>query len=414
MKILTQISRILTGLLFVFSGFVKGIDPMGTAFKLGDYLIAFRMSFLDDLALPLSITLCLFEFVTGMMLLTGSFVRTASWMAALFMALFTPLSLILALFNPVSDCGCFGDAIHLTNWQTFIKNIIITLIVVFVFIRRNDSRDALSVKAGWSATLTCIILFLLFMWYNLVYLPLVDFRPFSIGTSIPEGMSVPADAPADNYDIKFIYEKDGVQKEFSLNDYPADDTAWKFIDQKSVLVSRGYVPPIHDFTLVNDQGVDITEQVTQYQGWIMLLITRRFDKSDMDGMTKGFDLGLSLQRQGAEFYIVTATPFEQIRVQVAGFKTLFADEITLKTIIRSDPGFVLLHNGTVMAKWSYRSLPAREKFSGDLNSLSLGTCSGRNNILVYVTAILAVSLIIGLTLPFRSSDGQKRMNMSKT
>ena len=113
MKVLTQIGRILTGLLFVFSGFVKGIDPMGTAFKLEDYFKAFSIGFLDDLALPLALILCLVEFMTGMMLLTGSFTRLASWMAALFMALFTPLTLVLAIFNPVSDCGCFGDAIVL-------------------------------------------------------------------------------------------------------------------------------------------------------------------------------------------------------------------------------------------------------------------------------------------------------------
>jgi len=130
MKNLTQAARILTGLLFVFSGFVKGIDPMGTAFKLNDYFTAFNLGFLDGMAVPLSITLCLVEFIAGMMLLSGSMIPLASWMAALFMALFTPLTLVLAIFNPVSDCGCFGDAIHLTNWQTFFKNVVITLIVV--------------------------------------------------------------------------------------------------------------------------------------------------------------------------------------------------------------------------------------------------------------------------------------------
>ena len=123
MKPLTQIARIITGLLFAFSGFVKGIDPMGTAFKLGDYFSAFNIGFLDDMALPFSVLLCLLEFVTGMMLLSGALVKPASWMAALFMAVFTPVTLVLAIWNPVSDCGCFGDAIILTNWQTFIKNL---------------------------------------------------------------------------------------------------------------------------------------------------------------------------------------------------------------------------------------------------------------------------------------------------
>lgn len=148
MRHLTQIARIITGLLFVFSGIVKGIDPLGTAFKLGDYFTAFNLGFLDGLALPLSLLLCLVEFVTGMMLLTGALVKPASWMAALFMAVFTPLTLILAIWNPVSDCGCFGDAIILTNWQTFLKNVFITLLVVFVFIRRDDETGNMSPKGG--------------------------------------------------------------------------------------------------------------------------------------------------------------------------------------------------------------------------------------------------------------------------
>lgn len=301
MKVLTQTGRILTGLIFVFSGFVKGIDPLGTAFKLEDYFTAFGAGFLDGLALPLAILLCLVEFVTGMMLLTGSFVRTASWMAALFMALFTPLTLVLAIFNPVTDCGCFGDAILLTNWQTFFKNIFITLLVVFIFIRRDDLTGTLSVKAGLSATLAFSVLFLLFMRYNLAYLPVIDFRPYKVGTNLPEAMSVPPDAEPDRFDISFIYEKDGLQKEFTLNDYPADDTAWKFVDQKSVLISRGYVPPVHDFTLVDGQGADMTEQVIGSEADVMLMIARKLDKSDRDGLNRGYDLGIKLREKAGSF-----------------------------------------------------------------------------------------------------------------
>ena len=136
------------------------------------------------------------------------------------MALFTPLTLVLAIFNPVTDCGCFGDAIHLTNWQSFFKNIVITLLVVFVFIRRDDSEGTLPVRPGLNATLAFSFLFLLFMRYNLAYLPVIDFRPYKVGTNLPEAMSVPPDAQADRYDIRFIYEKAGEQKEFTLNDIP--------------------------------------------------------------------------------------------------------------------------------------------------------------------------------------------------
>lgn len=401
MKILTQVSRILTGLLFVFSGFVKGIDPMGTAFKLEDYFTAFRVGFLDDLALPLAIILCLVEFITGMMLLTGSFVRLASWMAALFMALFTPLTLVLALFNPVADCGCFGDAIVLTNWQTFFKNIVITLLVVFVFIRRDDRTAVLPLWPGLSATVAISILFLLFMWYNLAYLPVIDFRPYKVGTNLQEAMSVPPDAEADRYDIRFIYEKDGLQKEFTLSDYPADDTTWKFIDQKSVLISRGYVPPIHDFTLVDGQRIDMTDQITGSEGDVMLMTVRKMDKSDRDGLAKGYDLGTEFKAAGKRFYIVTATPPEEAMALTEGINALFADEVTLKTIIRSDPGFVLLHNGTIIAEWSSKGVPDNQEFTGDLNALALKYNRQKNINLIIISTLLAIFLIVAITLPLR-------------
>lgn len=401
MKLLTQIARVITGLLFAFSGFVKGIDPMGTAFKFGDYFIAFRFGFLDDLALPLSVLLCLLEFVTGMMLLSGTLVKPASWMAAIFMAIFTPLTLVLALWNPVSDCGCFGDAIILTNWQTFIKNIIIAVPVAFVFLRRNDETGVMPLKAGLNFTIAFIFLFLLFIRINIAWLPVIDFRPYKVGTNLAEAMTVPHDAEPDKYDIRFIYEKDGVQKEFTLNDYPADDTAWKFVDQKSVLISKGYVPPIHDFTLITAEGVDMTEQITRHQGDILLMVARRLEESDRDGLLKGYNLGMELQKRGAGFFIVTATAPDEAAPLVTGFNALYADETTLKTIIRSDPGFVLLHNGTVAAKWSYHNLPDNKEFTGDLNALALRTHKSAGNRLTAIASVLAILLAVSLTLPFR-------------
>jgi uncharacterized membrane protein YphA (DoxX/SURF4 family) len=406
MNKLTQTARILTGLLFVFSGFIKGIDPMGTAFKLGDYFTAFNMGFLDSLALPLALTLCLIEFIAGMMLLSGSMVRLSSWMVALFMALFTPLTLILAIFNPVSDCGCFGDAIHLTNWQTFVKNVAITLLVVFVFIRRDDRSGTLTMKAGLNYTILFAFLFLLFMRYNLAYLPIIDFRPYRVGTNLPEAMAIPPDAEPDKYDIRFIYEKDGILKEFTMNDYPADDTTWKFIDQKSVLISRGYEPPIHDFTLMSGEGADMTEEVIGHKGEVLLMVACRLEKSDRDGLVKGYDLGIALRESETKFYIVTATTPEKAADLVTGFNELYADETTLKTVIRSDPGFVLLHNGTVAAKWSYHNLPARDEFTGDLNALALRAEAAKKNRLVMVSSVLALLLALAITLPLRLSPGR--------
>jgi len=326
------------------------------------------------------------------------------------MAFFTLLTLILAIFNPVSDCGCFGDAIHLTNWQTFMKNVVITLLVVFVFIRKEDPRGTLSVKVALNFILVFIFLFLLFMRYNLAYLPVIDFRPYKVGTNLAEAMTIPPDARPDKYDIRFIYEKDGNQKEFTLNDYPADDTAWTFIDQKSVLISRGYVPPIHDFTLITDHGVDMTDHVTGQQGDVLLMVARRLEKSDREGLAMGYDLGIELSKRDKLFYIITATTPQEAGGLVTGFDALFADETTLKTIIRSNPGFVLLHNGTIAAKWSYHNLPSKQAFTDDLNALALSSQLASKNRLIVIITVLTVLLAITLTIPLRLGTGNRNQN----
>jgi len=404
MERLTRIIRIITGLVFVFSGLVKGIDPLGTAYKLNDYFSAFKFSFLDDLALPLSILLCSVEFLAGLMLVTGAFTKIASWAVALFMAIFTPLTLALAIFNPVSDCGCFGDAIHLTNWQTFYKNIILTLLVVFVFIRRNDRNGTMNMKRSAVALSAFTLIFLLFVWYNLAWLPVIDFRPYRPGTSLPAAMAMPADAPADQYDVRFLYRKDGVTREFTLQDYPANDTTWVFVDQKSVLVSAGYKPPVHDFFLVTGDGTDMTEIILGNPGFTLLMIAGKLEKSNKKGIADGLSLGFEIQKQNIGFYVVTATPVEDAGAYTAGFTTLFADQTTLKTVIRANPGYLLLQNGTVMAMWSHRDVPSPDKFGGDLNALSVKSHTRRNSRLFAVCSVLTISLLFFITLPLKKKE----------
>lgn len=244
------------------------------------------------------------------------------------------------------------------------------------------------------------------MWYNLAYLPAIDFRPYRVGTSLREAMSIPPDAPADKFDIRFIYEKDGVQKEFTLNDYPADDTTWKFIDQKSVLITRGYVPPLHDFRLVTGDGVDMTEVITGSREHLLLMVARKLESSDREGLLKGFELGLAFRQKGTDFYIVTATPREKAGEIAPGFNILFADETTIKTMIRSDPGFILLQNGTVMGKWSMRNLPDKSEFERDMSALAIRGLVRKKNTLLIITSIVIVSFMVTLFAGSRLSDNR--------
>jgi len=261
MRYLRITGRIIVGLVFIFSGIVKAIDPLGSAYKFHDYFLAFNLAFLDWLALPLAIVLCAAESLAGFSVLSGIRHKTGIWTVLLLMAVFTPLTLVLALTNPVSDCGCFGDAVHLTNWQTFGKNIVILALALPVFAARKKSVQLFRSSKEWMIIAVAGLLFILFALFNLRYLPLVDFLPYKKGTLIAEKMIVPQGAPLDEYSTSFIYEKDGVRKEFTLENYPANDSTWIFIDQKSQLVKKGYIPPIHDFSIRTLEGNDITDQI---------------------------------------------------------------------------------------------------------------------------------------------------------
>jgi hypothetical protein len=362
MKIIRHISRIIIGLVFIFSGTVKAIDPLGSAYKFHDYFQAFNMGFLNKLSLPLAVLLCTTEFIAGFSVLTGLRQRTGLWLVMLMMIIFTPLTFVLALTNPVSDCGCFGDAVHLTNWQTFGKNIILLAAVILLFGGIKKIRQRFKTSAEWIAISSAGILFVAFAVFNLRYLPVIDFLPYKTGVKIAEKMIIPEDAPADIYETTFIYEKDGNRKEFSLNNYPANDTSWKFIDQKSVLIKKGYKPPIHDFTITGTEGDDMTQKVLSNPGYTMLMITKKLHEAKSGNLASGFELGRFCRSNGIDFMILTSSGSEETKSYDNGLRFFSTDETTLKTMIRSNPGYILLKDGTIIGKWSSAGCPDKESF----------------------------------------------------
>ena len=205
MKFLLNICRILIGLVFIFSGFVKGIDPLGSDYKFTDYFNAFGMSWMNFSALFFSFLLSMAEFIIGICLFLNIKTKLASWGALLFMAVFTPLTLILAIKNPVTDCGCFGDALVLTNWETFFKNIILLVMVLLVFFNRNRFKSIFNVLEQ-SVILTGSIIFMFCIeMYSYRHLPILDFRPYAVGANITEGMTIPEGAPHDEYSLSLIH-----------------------------------------------------------------------------------------------------------------------------------------------------------------------------------------------------------------
>ncbi|MCK4630792.1 MAG: DoxX family protein, partial [Bacteroidales bacterium] len=226
--------RIVIGAIFVFSGFIKGIDLQGSAIKFDDYFVAFGMDFLIPASLPLATFMVSTEFIIGISLLFGYRTYWGAWGVLIFMAAFTPLTLGLALFNPVSDCGCFGDAIVLTNWQTFWKNVVLMIMVLLIFYHRKKFKPAYPAITDWSILVVIFVLFTGFSLYSYRHLPMIDFRPYNAGTNIPEKMKIPADAPVDEYETILIYEKNGIRKEFNLENFPWQDSTWSFVEQKSI------------------------------------------------------------------------------------------------------------------------------------------------------------------------------------
>jgi len=366
MKSIRIIIRIVVGLVFLFSGFVKAIDPLGSAYKFHDYFMAFKLGFLDALSLPLAIVLCMAEFIAGFSVLTGIRQKTGIWIVLLMMLVFTPLTLVLALTNPVTDCGCFGDALHLTNWQTFGKNVVIIALAIYLFITRKQEKTVLKEKTELSIIGLMIVLFVLFNLYNLKYLPVIDFLPYKTGVKIADKMVMPEGASADEYNTTFIYEKEGIRKEFDLNNYPADDTTWIFIDQKSLLTKKGYQPPIHDFIITSMSGDDLTQRILSDKGYSVLMVSKKMEEADESRIEAGFELGRFCMANGVGFYVLTASGTDEVKSYDNGLQFCSADETTLKTMVRSNPGYLLLKDGIILGKWSWANLPDKYWFENSL------------------------------------------------
>ncbi len=383
-KISAEICRVLLGVVFIFSGTVKAIDPVGGSIKIDDYFTAFGLGFMKIFSMLLSMNLSAIEFMLGVCVLMGAYRRYSSFLTLLFMLVMTPLTLYLALFNPVSDCGCFGDAVILTNWETFYKNIVLLAAAIWVFKNNQRLTNVYTYKAYWFVAIFSYIFALLFSMRNYHHLPLIDFRPYKVGADIPSLMEIPEDAPQDEYSHTFIYEKDGVQKEFTLEDYPADDSTWTFVDTKSVLIKAGYVPPIPDFMITDFDGSDKTEEVLSDSTGMFLLVSPHLTEASderIDDINNVFDY---TQEKGLGFYCLTGSTPEETNLWIdytgAEYTFLYCDATVLKTMIRSNPGLILMKSGMILGKWHYNDIPVEEDIETTVAPLLEGnTDSGKED-----------------------------------
>lgn len=406
-KILLEVSRVLLGLVFIFSGFVKAIDPLGSAYKYQDYFTAWGLDFLSVFSLPLSFGLSLVEFTLGVLILLAVYRKFSSYLVFLFMLVMTPFTLYLAIANPVSDCGCFGDAWVISNWETFSKNVVLLLASIVLLLYHKQLFKPYSGKIDGLLTFYTSIAILSVSLYCYKNLPMLDFRPYKVGTNLPESMTIPEGMPSDEYISSFIYEKDGKQKEFSLEEAPLNDSTWVFVDAKNTLI-KGYVPPISDFSIVTPLGDDITQEVLQHPGYTFLLISHKLAQATETNVDRINDIFDYCQEHQFAFYCLTASSETEIEDWKnnagAEYPICLTDEITLKTIVRSNPGLLLLKDGVLFNKWHNNNIPADEA-SIEAALASVAPAKGKQKVL---TSLLLFLLPLVL-LYFADSKTRKQL-----
>jgi uncharacterized membrane protein YphA (DoxX/SURF4 family) len=355
-------SRIMLGLLFIFSGFVKGVDPMGTAYRLEDYFTAFKISWLSPYSIVFSFLLNAVELMLGGLLILNIKPRLTAALTLTIMGFFTLTTLNDALFSPVPDCGCFGDAILLTNWQTFYKNLVINVLVLILFFNRNHIRSLYSISAVRTLTVALFALFIGFQMLNYINLPMVDFRAWKVGNRL-----FPENPEPIRYYLTFKNIATGETKEYLSPDYPYNDPAWvenwEFVSQR---IEDPNIMPGIDLAIIDFEGNDVTGNYFKIPDYHFIVIAWDLKKANEKAMQQINHLYHEAEAEGKSFIIVTSTLDKGIQEYTERTNLLKdapfynSDDIALKTVVRANPGLVLVNNGQIVAKWHHNFLPEWE------------------------------------------------------
>ena len=374
---IVNLCRMALALTFILSGYVKAIDPLGTQYKLNDYAAAMHLSeYIPDwLTLTGAIALAMTEFALGIFMLFAIRRHLVSRLMTAMMVMMTLITVWIFIANPVKDCGCFGDAIKLTNGETLLKNIVLLAAAIVTAMRPLDMARLISKSNQWIVTNYTLVYIVCTSLYCLYALPTFDFRPYHIGADIKKGMEIPEGAEQPEFETTFILKKNGQTREFTLDNYP--DSTWEFVDSKTVQTRQGYEPPIHDFSLTDTKtGEDITDNVLSHKGYTFLLISRSLAYADDSNFGDIDQIYEYASEHNIPFYCVTASTDSDINrwrdLTGAEYPFCTADETTLKTIIRSNPGLLLLKDATIIGKWSHNQLPDPDELTASPDKLPIG------------------------------------------
>ena len=397
-----NVCRFVLAATFIFSGYVKAIDPLGTLYKLKDYAAAMSLNGLlpDWVLVGVAIALGALEFALGVFMLFAVRRHVVSRITLAFMTAMTVLTLWIFVADPVKDCGCFGDALKLTNGETLLKNIVLIACAALVAWRPADMARFISRSNQWIVRYYTVAYIVITSVYCLYTLPIFDFRPYHVGMNIKQGMEIPEGAEQPEFESTFLLRKNGETREFTLDNYP--DSTWEYVDTRTVQTKKGYEPPIHDFALTTcDTGEDITEQVLTKKGYTFLLVSPRLAVADDSNFGDIDQIYEYAEENGIDFYCVTASANDEIErwrdLTGAEYHFCNADETTLKTMIRSNPGLMLLKDGTIIGKWSHNTLPQTDDLTAPLQQLTIGKAQNDSTtkrlLIVLLTFFLPLSAL---------------------
>ncbi|HQE12466.1 MAG TPA: DoxX family protein [Flavipsychrobacter sp.] len=381
MKWILWILRIVVGGLFIFSGVVKANDPLGLSYKMNEFFEVWHMTWMEPYSLSLSVMMIGFEIIAGFALLIGAAFRVFSFLLLLLTAFFTFLTAYVLFSGKIKECGCFGDCFTISNEETFWKDVILLVLVIILFIYRNRIKPLM----GGYVTTALLILTTFFafgmQWWVLEHLPFHDCLPYKIGVNIKEKTQPPPGSTPDVYSDIFIYEKEGVKKEFSAENYPWEDTTWKFVDRISKLVKKGNADPeIKDFIISDLSGNEHTQEILN-EPYVFLLFLKDPEKARTDNVASLKTLIKKCNQLNIPFYVLASGNADASKNwlqqnNIIPNDLLVFDLVANKSALRSNPGLMLLQQGVILGKWSFRDYPRDAAIeSGKLKLMKYGSVS---------------------------------------
>ncbi len=356
MKTVRTLFRIFVGLIFIFSGFVKGIDPLGTVYRIQDYFLAFGTSWANDFALFLTIFLCVLEFILGISLIFNLWIRKTVWALLPMMTFFTILTFFDAFYYLVPDCGCFGDAVKLTNMETFLKNLVLMAFVIPIFIWRNRFKSIFKPAGDMILLLSIAVLFAGLSVYCLWHLPVIDFRGWKVGAQVNEASESDV-----HFYVTYKNRYTGETEEFLSPNFPWNDSTWL---ADWIFISQRVIDPGQDdlTLLIEDrEGNNLAHSFLNIHDYHFFVVAYDLDKTNLEAFGKLQTLYQQVYDAGYSVICLTSTLPDEIAVfkekRGVTFDFYNSDDVVLKTMIRSNPGLILLKDGKVLKKWHYNDFP---------------------------------------------------------